>query len=44
MTFELNLPDDMNTEEVISLMEVLQSDIDGFVEMLLNAVIHEAEN
>ena len=42
--FELNLPDDMNTDEVISLMEVLQSDIEGFDEMLLDAVIHEAEN
>ena len=44
VTFELNLPDDMNNDEVISLMEVLQSDIEGFDEMLLDAVIHEAEN
>ena len=44
VTFELNLPDDMNMDEVISLMEVLQSDIEGFDEMLLDAVIHEAEN
>ena len=34
----------MNTDEVISLIEVLQSDIEGFDEMLLDAVIHEAEN
>ena len=44
VTFELNLPDDMNTDEVISLMEVLQSDIEGFDEMLLDAVFHEAES
>ena len=42
MTFELNLSDNINTDEVISLMEVLQSHIEGFDEMLLDAVIHEA--
>ena len=44
VTLELNLPDDVNTDEVISLMEVLQSDIEGFDKMLSDAVIHEAEN
>ena len=34
----------MNTDEVISLIKVLQSDIEGFDEILFDAVIHEAEN
>ena len=44
VTFEVNLPNDMNTDEVISLIEALQSDIEGFHEMILDAVIHEEEN
>ncbi|XP_062574457.1 uncharacterized protein LOC134236294 [Saccostrea cucullata] len=38
VTFELNLPEEMNSGEVLSLLEVLQSDVQGFDEMLLNAV------
>ena len=41
VTFELMFPTDMNTDEVIRLIEVLQSDLNGFVEMLLDAAIHE---
>ena len=31
VTFALNLPNDLNTEEVISLIEVLQSDIESLM-------------
>ena len=34
----------MNMDEVRSLIEVLQSDIEGFDEMPWDAVIYEAEN
>ena len=34
----------MNMDEVRSLIEVLQSDIEALDEMLWDAVIHEAEN
>ena len=44
MTFELNLLDDVNTDEVIRLMEDLQSDLKDFDEMLLDAAIYEVDN
>ena len=44
VTFELNLPEEMNSGEVLSLLEVLQSDVQGFDEMLLNAVIDIQED
>ena len=44
MTFELNFLDDMNTDEVIRLMEDLRSDLKDFDEMLLDAAIHEVDN
>ena len=43
MTFELNFLDDMNTDEVIRLMED-RSDLKDFDEMLLDAAIHEVDN
>ena len=44
VTFELNFLDDMNTDEVIRLMEDLQSDLKDFDEMLLDVAIHEVDN
>lgn len=36
ITFDVKLPDDMNSGEVITLLEVLQSDVEGFDQMLID--------
>ena len=38
ITFELDLPSEIDADEVLELLEVFQSDVEGFDEMLLDAV------
>ena len=38
VSFEVTLPDDIDEEEVVTLLQVLQEDVEGFDEMLLQAV------
>ena len=38
VSFEVTLPDEIDEEEVVTLLQVLQEDVEGFDEMLLQAV------
>jgi hypothetical protein len=38
VTFEMNLSDAMNEGEIITLLEVLQSDVEGFDQMLIDCI------
>ncbi|CAC5384775.1 unnamed protein product [Mytilus coruscus] len=38
ITFELQLPEDINTDEVVDLFEIMHQEVEGFDEMLLHAV------